>query len=345
MQALLLHLSSYIESLKGRALTPLYIQTEATILRVFGGFWGERDFRSLRRSDLYDYVLWLKERPSQSRAPMKPRSVHRYAFGAKRYVEWLYRHGFLLSNPADGFTLIRYDRTSTRCIPTQEEIATVLDTIGLQRERALFELMYSSGLRIAETLSLELADLKLEERVLLIRQGKGKKDRYVPFSQVARIHLVAYLQGDRRKALQGLSHDQRKYLFLGYQGKMTRSMAADRWKVALHEAHLDGKGYTLHSIRHACATHLLENGASVRYVQELLGHECLTTTQRYTRPGTDRIKAVYRTYHPRENELYEEITEDYRHQVLALRDELLTNRKITRERHSKAGRKPNSRRD
>ena len=332
MQILSQHFKPYLESLKGRALTPSFIRTETVILRVFAEFWDSRDLRSLRRSDLYDYVLWLKERPSQQGPILKPRTVHRYAFSAKRYVDWLFRHGFLLSNPADGFELLPSDRTSRKPIPTQDEMATILDFIDSQRERSLFELMYSSGLRISEALALELTDVKLDERILLIRQGKGKKDRYVPFSQLARFHLVAYLHGDRRKQLHGLSGDDRKYLFAGFKGKMSWKMADERWKAALQEAHLEGKGYSLHSIRHACATHLLENGASVRYVQELLGHECLTTTQRYTRPGTDRIKAVYRTYHPRENELFEEITEDYRRQVFDLRDEILHNREAQKDK-------------
>ncbi len=98
------------------------------------------------------------------------------------------------------------------------------------------------------------------------------------------------------------------------------------WKQALKAAGVDGKGYTLHCIRHACATHLLEGGAQVRYVQELLGHESLSTTQRYTRPTVERIKAVYRTYHPRENQYYEEVSDEYRAQVELLRGELVANR-------------------
>lgn len=322
----------YLESLRGRALTQSFVRTESVVLGIFGEFWGERDLRSVRRSDLYDYVLWLKEKLCKNGMPIKPRTVFHYAFSAKRFVDWLYRSGLLLTNPAEGFELLPYGRTYRRPIPSQDEMATLLDGVDAQRDRALFELMYSSGLRIAEALSLELTDIKLEERVLFVRQGKGKKDRYIPCSLLARAHLVAYLHGDRRAALRGLKGDDRKYLFVGFKGKMSWGIANCRWKAALADAHLEGKGYTLHSIRHACATHLLENGASVRYVQELLGHECLTTTQRYTRPNTDRIKAVYRTYHPRENELYEEITEDYRQRAFALRDELLYHREIHREK-------------
>ena len=336
MYSLYQYRAAYLESLKGRALTPSFIRTETVVVRVFAVYWGSRDLRSLKRSDLYDYVLWLKKKPSQQGVFLKPRTVSRYALSAKRFADWLYRSGFLLSNPADGFELLPGDRTSHRPIPSQNEMAAILDGVDAQRERALFELMYSSGLRISEALGLELTDIKLVERVLLVRQGKGKKDRYVPCSLLARTHLVAYLHGDRRRQLRGLTGDNRKYLFVGFKGKMSWKMADARWKVALDEVHLEGKGYSLHSLRHACATHLLENGASVRYVQELLGHECLTTTQRYTRPGTDRIKAVYRTFHPRENELYEEITEDYRQKAFALRDELLTHREVHREKLPRA---------
>ena len=332
MRTLTVHFPAYIESLKGRGLAASFIKSEGVILGVFADFWGGRDYRSLKRQDLYDYVLSLRTRLSQQGTPLKPRSVLRYAFSAKRYVDWLYRSDFLLANPADGFTLLPQDSSSGRRIPSQDEISTVLDRIDGQRERALFELMYSSGLRIAEALSLCLADIKLDERLLLVRQGKGKKDRYVPFSQVARIHLASYLQGERRAQLKGLLREERKYLFIGFQGKMSWKMADDRWKTALVEAELADKGYTLHSIRHACATHLLENGASVRYVQELLGHESLSTTQRYTRPNTDRIKAVYRTYPPRENELYEEIDEEYRTHVLALREKLIRSKESHREK-------------
>lgn len=330
MQSLASHLPAYIESLKGRGLAPSFIKTERILVGIFDSFWGERDFRSLRRKDLYDYVLYLKSRITKKGTPASPRTVQHYALSAKRYVDYLYRSGCLLSNPADGFEILPVDRTSRRPIPTQEEMASILDGIDSQRDRALFELMYSSGLRIAEARCLELSDLKLEERILLIREGKGKKDRYVPFSKVAQGHLVAYLQGDRRTQLRGLDRDQRSYLILGYHGKMTYALASGKWKAALDEAGLEGKLYTLHSIRHACATHLLENGASVRYVQELLGHECLNTTQRYTTPNTDRIKAVYRTFHPRENELYEELDEDYRRRAFALRDELIRNKEAHR---------------
>jgi integrase/recombinase XerD len=329
---MLYHAEDYFASLTGRGLTTSFVRTERAVLQVFSRYWGGRDLRSLCRQDLYDYVLFLKDEPGMRGKKRKPRTVVRYAHSVKRYLDYLARHGLLLSNPTDGFELMPADRCYERPIPSQSEMGVILDSIVTQREGAFFELIYSSGLRIAEALALELADLKLEERILLVRQGKGKKDRYVPFGFLARAHLSAYIHGDRQRQLGSLTGEARAFLFLGPHGKMTWAMASSLWAQAIAVAGLGGKGYTLHSIRHACATHLIENGASIRYVQELLGHECLSTTQRYTRPNVDWIKAVYRTYHPRENELYEELDENYTRRALALRDELVRNREVQRQK-------------
>ena len=143
---------------------------------------------------------------------------------------------------------------------------------------------------------------------------------------MARDGLVLYVSGDRNHRLNKLPQSSRDLVFPGPGGKLSWSWVNRHWKQALKAAGVEGKGYTLHCIRHACATHLLEGGAQVRYVQELLGHESLSTTQRYTRPTVERIKAVYRTYHPRENQHYEEVTEEYRQEVEKLRGELVANR-------------------
>ena len=95
-----------------------------------------------------------------------------------------------------------------------------------------------------------------------------------------------------------------------------------RFRAYLKDCGLAGKGYTIHSVRHACATHLLLHGANIRYVQELLGHENVQTTQVYTRPTNENIKKVYRTYHPRENEYFKEVDSKYVKQVRSLKSRL-----------------------
>ena len=316
----------YLESKKGRSLATSYISTVTTLLHIFSRYWGERDITTITRNDLYEYAAWLRNRCTQSGTPFKSRTVESYCYTVAGFGDWLYRHGFIATNPADGFELTKADRANLRQVPNRPEMEEILDSIAEERERALFELLYSSGLRINEALHLELADVKLEERILLIRQGKGQKDRYVPFSATAQMWLLKYLHGARINSLSGLRNDDRKYVFLNADGRLTRAVVYKRWKALLERFGLENRGYVLHSIRHACATHLLENGADIRYVQELLGHESQSTTQRYTRLSWERVKRVYRTYHPRENDMYEEVTAEYLAEVDRLKTEFIANR-------------------
>ena len=210
---------------------------------------------------------------------------------------------------------------------------SLLEAVKTWRDRALFELMYASGLRIAEALGLDVTDIKLEERMVLVRLGKGGKDRYVPFSRTAQQSIIQYLSLERTKyrvTLEGTGA-----LFLHGKGRLSYKTANQHWHLALEKAHLEDRNYTLHSLRHACATHLLVAGADIRYVQELLGHESLSTTQRYTSLTTERLKAAYRTYHPRETDQFQEITKDYEQGLKSLKEEILLGKEIRRNRRNR----------
>jgi site-specific recombinase XerD len=302
------------------------------VLDDFVRYWNKDEFTTLCRADVVGYIDELRLRL------WAPDSQTSYATTVLRFLRWAVARGSLSVDPTEGVKARKQVKTVTRKIPTAEEMSSILEAVETARERALFELMYASGLRFFEAVGLRLADVDLDERIAFVREGKGAKDRYVPFSLVARGYLVAYITGARAASIARMTESSRELLFPGPCGSLSWTHVNRHWTKAVAFAGLEGKGYTLHSIRHACATHLLEGGAQVRYVQELLGHESLSTTQRYTRPTEERIKAVYRTYHPRENAHYEEVTEEYRAELEKLREKLVQNRQkkaLWRERQRK----------
>lgn len=191
-----------------------------------------------------------------------------------------------------------------------------LDTTTAQglRDRALFELVYAAGLRVGEVAGLKVSDVDFERRIMRVR-GKGDKDRLVPISEVAKDVLLLYL-GERVS-------DREAWLFTGSRGPMTGShvrpaSVSERFRTLLRRFGMDDPELTAHSVRHSTATHLLDHGASVRQVQELLGHAEVETTARYTHVVTENLKRIYRRYHPREQGLYEEVDAEYRKRLQAL---------------------------
>jgi site-specific recombinase XerD len=181
--------------------------------------------------------------------------------------------------------------------------------------------MYSSGLRINEVARLDAGDVDLSERTLLVREGKGSKDRFVPFSGVARDFLKLYLEekGNARTA-------EDEAFFTGFHGRVKASWIREEFEKRINALGMKRENLTPHSIRHSCATHLLEAGADVRYVQELLGHEYIQTTVKYTHLMIESLKRVYKTFHPRENQYFEEIDREYLTQIGKLKEEIVRKR-------------------
>lgn len=252
----------------------------------------------------------------------------------KGFFEWLYKSEHILINPMEDIVIQQPQSGSERNIFTEEDIAIFLDSIGIatatgQRDRALFELMYSSGFRVEEITGLKLAEVNLEERICFVVR-KGRKDGYVPFSETALKFLLKYIGDGRKWYLKKVRNPEMKdILFLNTSGKMSWKSLRTKFRKYLAGCGLADKGYVMHSIRHATATHLIAHGASIRYVQELLGHESLKTTQIYTRPTQENIKRVYRTYHPRENEYYKEVDAEYLREIENLKNRIIWQKKET----------------
>ncbi len=183
---------------------------------------------------------------------------------------------------------------------TQEEVFKLVEApdsnkfLG-QRNKAMLELLYAAGLRVSELISIKLEHLSLSTGTLTCF-GKRSKWRLVPFGNYARNAVRRYMEGERPRLTKGKATD---YLFLSQRGNRLTRMGF--WKILRKYARASGLGQrvTPHTLRHSFATHLLEGGADLRVVQELLGHQSISTTQIYTKVDIEYLREVHRLYHPR----------------------------------------------
>ena len=167
-----------------------------------------------------------------------------------------------------------------------------MDFVLAQRDQALLEVLYAGGLRVSEIVNVRLEDLKLELGHVLVR-GKGDKERLVPLGRAAQDALRQYLEQGRRRLLNGRVSPM-VFVRRG-GGKLTRQRV---WQM-VSSASASARHASPHMLRHSCATHMVENGADLRTVQTILGHADISTSQIYTHVALDRLKTVYRKFHPR----------------------------------------------
>jgi integrase/recombinase XerC len=220
----------------------------------------------------------------------------------RSFYKFLIRRGMLSVNPLSTIRTPKQEKRLPKCLDL-EQVQKLLDAPGdadllSARDKAMLEVLYSSGIRVSELVDLEMGDLDLQEGVLRVR-GKGRKDRLTPIGSQAIKALQRYfeLRSVDTKSQGTAAH--RVFLNKHGQALSTRSVRRKLDKY-LQSAGLD-PGISPHTLRHSFATHLLNNGADLRSVQELLGHQSLSTTQIYTHLTTQRIKEVYDAAHPRAN--------------------------------------------
>jgi integrase/recombinase XerD len=237
---------------------------------------------------------------------LRPSSLRRKAASIRAFYRFCFAEELTEADLAELIDLPRQAQRLPDTLDTRE-VVELLDSLdgsdiaGL-RDRALLELLYAAGLRVSEALGLDRADLSLGGGFVRVI-GKGDRERLVPVGDVALDALAAYLaERDRGATVPPPGDDperSREPLFLSRRGRRLDRMAA--WRVlraAASRAGLRGR-VTPHTLRHSFATHLLEGGADLRVVQELLGHASITTTQLYTHVTGERIRQVYARAHPR----------------------------------------------
>jgi len=218
----------------------------------------------------------------------------------KAFFKWLTRENHILYNPASELELPKKLRGLPRAILSQAELAAVFNQPDLKtasgiRDRAILELFYSTGMRRMELVNLKTHDIDINRRLVMIRQGKYGKDRFIPVGERALQWLEHYQNEVRPELITGKDEGT---LFLTDQGQaFRRSALAGRVKRYLRQAGIEATG-SCHLFRHAMATHMLENGADVRIIQMILGHEDLNTTQIYTRVSIKKLTEIHAATHP-----------------------------------------------
>lgn len=227
-------------------------------------------------------------------------SSARYFSSVKGFFKYLSKNDYIKSNPVERISPPKISRKLPEVLNVREVNAILdqpntKDPIGI-RDKAILELFYACGTRISELINIKLNDLFLNEEVIRVF-GKGSKERLIPIGSSAIKWIEEYLQKSR--PLLAKNYKSENYLFLNQRGTKFSRMGI--WKIVNHYAKQAGieKNVHPHTFRHSFATHLIEGGADLRAVQEMLGHSDISTTQIYTHIDRDYIKLVHKKYHPR----------------------------------------------
>ncbi|MFA6320414.1 MAG: tyrosine recombinase XerC [Candidatus Omnitrophota bacterium] len=262
-------------------------------LKAFEEFLGDKDVSAI------DHLLLRKFLADMRAKDYSKRTVARKLASLRSFFKFMYREGHIKTNPISAISTPKLDH-KLPVVLDEGQIAKLLqcppedDVFGL-RDRAMLETIYSAGIRVSELVGLNISNVDLIGEVIKVF-GKGSKERMVPIGRPAATALRRYL--DRRDEL-GVKDKDKNAVFLGKNG--TRLW--DRSVRRILDKHIKScavvEHISPHSLRHSFATHMLDHGADLRSVQELLGHANLSTTQIYTHVTMDRLKAVYDKAHPR----------------------------------------------
>lgn len=276
---------SYLEVEKNYS--PLTLLNYKVDLDDFSAFLGTTSVKAVDYSVLRRFLAILRSRN------LKPRSVARKLSSLRSFFKYLQREKIVATNPAAILVTPKLDKPLPHFLSEQEAIKIVeappSDKSSQLRDKSIFETLYSTGIRVSELVGLDLDDIDFISNIIRV-MGKGRKERLVPIGDQALAALQAYIDKRSQKS---------NILFLNKNGtRLTaRSVSNIINKYVLQQS--IAQHVTPHMFRHSFATHLLNRGADLRSVQELLGHVNLSTTQIYTHLTTDKLKKVYDQAHPR----------------------------------------------
>ena len=275
--------SQYLEFIEiEKGLSENTINAYRRDLSAFVDYYADTPLENITKHSLNNYIIYLRENN------LNPRSVVRKIASLRGYFKWLNANGFIKNNPAETIEQPKLPKRLPK-VMTLSEIKEILNADLNTEEVLIVELLYGCGLRVSELVNLKISDIDTKSKYVKCF-GKGSKERIVPFGKKAKEALINYFKTRDINILKNNLKNPDK-LFIKTTGKyITRQ---DVYNFIHKQGQKIHKNISPHTLRHTFATHLLENGADLRVVQELLGHSDVSTTQLYTHITKKRLKEVY----------------------------------------------------
>ncbi len=287
--------ANFIRALQERNASAHTIKAYRTDLAQFADYVGPQSWRDIDHVLIRGYLANLYERG------LSKTSVARALAALRSLYRWLAQEGEVEQNPAALVATPKLPKKLPR-VPTIEEVNTVLDSempecsAFSERDQVILELLYGCGIRNSELIGINLDDIRWSNEVVLVR-GKGRKERYVPFGDSAKAAVQAYLPA-RQRVLGETRRTSERALLINLRGARLTTRSVGRIVKQIAVARGLSPDVHPHTLRHAFGTHMLEEGADLRAIQEMLGHERLSTTQRYTQLTVKHVMEVYDKTHP-----------------------------------------------
>jgi len=288
-------IAKFIRALQERNASAHTIKAYRTDLAQFADYIGPQNWRHIDHVLIRGYLASLYERG------LSKTSVARALAALRSLYRWMAQEGEVEQNPAALVATPKLPKKLPR-VPTIEEVNTVLDSempecsAFSERDQVILELLYGCGIRNSELIGINLDDIRWSNEVVLVR-GKGRKERYVPFGDSAKAAVQAYLPA-RQRVLGETKRTSERALLINLRGARLTTRSVGRIVKQIAVARGLSPDVHPHTLRHAFRTHMLEEGADLRAIQEMLGHERLSTTQRYTQLTVKHVMEVYDKTHP-----------------------------------------------
>ena len=258
------------------------------------------NINDIKTYDVNKFSIFITQSNQNQNKTLKPSSIHRLFSSIRSFHQYLCQTNILKTDPSESLSPPK-NRKKNPVTLTVEEINLLLKSVDVDkkyssRDISIISLLYSTGLRVSELIDLKLNNLLFEQNIIRVL-GKGEKERIVPIGETALNYLKKYIKTDRNKLSK--NKNTKGILYLNHRGKGVSRMTI--WNILRSNAIRAGinKNISPHILRHSFATHLIEGGADLRSVQEMLGHSDISSTQIYTNIDNTYLKEIHKEYHPR----------------------------------------------